>query len=1170
MKKIFIGISHPAIEDPRSKQRGIFDPMEFFILCSLTPQQAAGNVLAGIQKINEENSRYLIYQKYIGVLFLGLTLMILSNITMAQSPVTISEVEEVIPTYLAGPPDPNPMFFFGKGSQGAEGRIYPYPLYDNLTNKKSDKTYHLVYLENEFVKIGIMPEIGGRVFSALDKTNNYDFIYHQHVIKPALIGLIGAWISGGIEWNIPHHHRASTFLPVQWSKEEHPDGSKTVWVGELEVRQRMRWAVGYTLRPGSSILECSLRIVNRTPMVNTMLCFANVAVHTNENYQVIFPPSTQWSTGHSKRSFSPWPVTNNVDVSWYKNNNTSASWFAVNYEDDFVAGYDHGKNAGIMTIADHNIIPGKKFFTWGVGNMWDKILTDNDGPYLEIMVGAYSDNQPDYSWMQPYEERSFELSWYPFRGIDGVKKANLDAAVNLDVKDGKAIFGFYTTKAYKNATASLAAGNKVLSREEISIDPGKPYSKQIALPAGLDEHELRASISAEGHELVAYTPVRLTPTPKPAGTTNPAAPADIKNDEELFLAGQRIDQFHNPSLDANPYWEEALRRDSGNIAANTGMGLLNLRNAKYIAAEKYFRKAIERLTAQYTTPKNAEPFYYLGVALKGQGRFDEAFTSFYKATWSQEWKSPSYFSLAEIASLKGDFPSALNLVNRSIDANALNVRAYGLKAAVLRHLDRNEEALRLVDFAKDKTDPLDVRLMSEQWLLTKDIKASQTLFTTLNTHPATAQETAAEYYNAGLWGDGLDVLQQAVSSAPKKENVSPLVYYYLGYFSERLGNDVKAAEYRLQATFQPTDYVFPFQDEVITILRSAIKSNPKDARAPYFLGTLLYDWQPDEAITLWEKSSELDPNFPITWRNLSIAYSHKPGKDFQAKAISCLEKAVSIGIPYSTHLAELDALYENAGTSVDKRLAILEKNQKVVVKNDVALGSLINLKTFTGKTDESISLLKNRIFSIWEGNTPFNSGQAWTDANFIHGLQNLKMKKYKEALADFGSALETPENLRAEQRFDQRREEIAYWTGCAYAGIGEKEKAQKSWNEVVSANASESRTGNSGRRNDNNPLSNATLRYYQSLAKQKLGNKDGNEAVFNDLIASATSVINQSSSKQTLQERETSRTSVTMAHYIAGLGYAGLGNKTKARAEFNAALLSEPDYLNAKIALDQL
>ncbi len=269
------------------------------------------------------------------------------------------------------------MFYFGRASQGAEGRVYPYPLYDTLTHEKADKTYRIVYLENEYVRIGILPEIGGRLFEAVDKSNNYDFIYRQHVIKPALIGLIGAWMSGGIEWNIPHHHRATTFLPVQSTIEENADGSKTVWVGELELRQRMRWAVGYTLHPGKSYLECSVRIINRTPVANTMLCFANVAVHANDEYQVIFPPSTQYVTFHGKREFTTWPIattrfngvdfSRGVDVSWYKNHANANSMFAWNYEDDFFAGYDHGKEAGIISVADHHVVPGKKFWTWGNG-----------------------------------------------------------------------------------------------------------------------------------------------------------------------------------------------------------------------------------------------------------------------------------------------------------------------------------------------------------------------------------------------------------------------------------------------------------------------------------------------------------------------------------------------------------------------------------------------------------------------------------------------------------------------------------------------------------------------------------------------------------------------------------------------------------------------------------
>ena len=1083
--------------------------------------------------------------------------------------VKVWETKAVIPTYLAGDPEPNPMFFFGRESQGAQGPVYPYPMYDTLTGKKVDKTYTAVYLENEYIRIGILPEIGGRIFEGVDKTNNYNFIYRQHVIKPALIGLIGAWMSGGVEWNIPHHHRASTFIPVQYKIEENADGSKTIWVGELELRQRMRWAVGYTLRPGKAVLEASVRIVNRTPEANTMLCFANLAVHANNSYQVIFPPGTQFGVHHAKRQFTEWPISHSsyggadfskgVDISWYKNHQSANSVFAWNYQDDFFAGYDHGKEAGTMSVADHNIVPGKKFWTWGngpSGKRWDTTLTDDDGPYIELMAGAYSDNQPDYSWLQPYETRSFTMNWYPFRDIGGVKKANLDAAVNLEVGASSAKVGFYTTSVHAAARVVLKAGDKVLLQETVAINPAKPYVKQVAVPAGIDEHDLVASLWEGSRELVSYSPIRLTHQAAPPVVTPPPPPQDLKTNEELYLVGLRAQQFHDPNIDPLPYWLEGLRRDPGDTRVNTVLGITAFTRARYSDAEQYLRKALARLTDRYTAPKDAESTYYLGVTLKAEGKNDEAFPWLYKATWSQAWKAASYYSLAQIAAGRGDMAAALDFVNRSIDSNALNLRAQNLKAAVLRHLDRNQEALEVLASASHAADPLDVRAMAETYLISRNKEAARSLASTMNEHPATAQETAAEYMDEGLWQDGADALMQMTAAAPDKSRVHPMVYYYLGYFAEKLGQTQKASQYYQQAKSMPPDYVFPFQNEAIDVLRRAIEANPRDARAAYYLGNVLYDSRPEEATRMWEASAALDPSFAITHRNLATAYMHQASGPDITKAIAELEKAVSLEHKYPLHFTELDELYEQAGTPLEKRLPLFQQNASVVARRDDALNRAVALEVATGQIEDAIRTMTTHTFAVAEG-ANLNVVDHWTDAHVLRAQTEIRDKRCKEALADLQAAATIPANLPVGFEFggaNARGSELAYFAGVAYEGAGDNQKAAESWKRAVATSGA------------------GVQAYYRGLAFQKLGQAERAQALFQGLVQSGQNALEQPApSAGGRGGRAVSpRARTANAHYLAGLGYLGLNNQAQAKAELSQAVQISPDLLGARTALASL
>ncbi|HUV01236.1 MAG TPA: DUF5107 domain-containing protein, partial [Bacteroidales bacterium] len=664
-------------------------------------------------------------------------LLFCSGVTVTLSAqVRLSEQEWVIPTYPVSPPDKNPMFFKGESYQGASKYIYPYGLNDMIAEEKSDKAWKTLMLENEYIKVCITPEIGGKLYYATDKTNGYNFIYKNKVVKPSNIGMLGAWVSGGIEWCVLHHHRASTFLPVDYALSENEDGSKTIRVGETEPRHRMRWSIGITVFPGRSYYEAEVKIHNPTPYTHTFLYWANVATHTNENYQVIFPPSVQFATFHAKNSFTHWPFsteiyagqdfTKGVDVSWWKNVISSSSFFAYDLKEDFMGGYDHGKETGTIHIGDHNIVKGAKLWEWGSGargQATEARLTDDDGPYVEIMVGAFSDNQPDYSWIRPYEVKTFRQYWYPVKDIQGFKYANLNGAVNLEQREKNQVFlGYYSTGKVHKAKIVLKKGVEIIFEKNLEVSPEKAFTRMIKMNGTFEFTDLYTEMtdSETGVVLVSYQPVKNPPAEKlPDIVRRPALPEDIPTVEELYLAGSRIQQFYNPTLDAMDYYEEALKRDPSDIRTNTAIGNTYLKNGDYTRARGYFARAIKRLTKDYTRPSNCEALYLQGLTLKNLELYDEAADTLYRATWDYAWHSAAYLELARISCLKGDLTKALEQINESLTTNTINNSAIGLKASIQRRLGDHKRALStLATFPVD--DPLDFRTGNEYYLILKE------------------------------------------------------------------------------------------------------------------------------------------------------------------------------------------------------------------------------------------------------------------------------------------------------------------------------------------------------------------------------------------------------------------------------------------------------------------
>ncbi|MFB0566046.1 MAG: DUF5107 domain-containing protein [Candidatus Aminicenantaceae bacterium] len=1090
------------------------------------------------------------------------TVVLLLNTSIAsvygESAVSMWEEQLVIPTYRVDAPESNPVFYTGRAYQGAKGPVYPYPLLDKLTDIRENKEYRAVYLENEYVKLCVLPEIGGRIFYALDKTNNYYFFYRQHVIKPALIGMLGAWISGGVEWNFPHHHRATGFIEVDYELTENPDGSKTIWVGEIELRHRMKWIIGLTLYPGKSYIEATVKLINRTPFAHSFLYWANVAVHANLSYKVIFPPSTEYATYHGKNQFSHWPIsrevfnrvdyTRGVDVSWWKNHPAPTSFFAWNYREDFLAGYDHGKEAGVVHVANHHIMPGKKFWTWGTnakGQMWEKILTDRDGPYLELMVGAYSDNQPDYSWIQPYEVKTFKHYWYPLRQIKGVKMANLEASLNLDVtRENKVNIGLNTTSEYKNAGVRLKSEGRVLFEQKIEISPERPFWKVIDIPAGIKNEDIVISLLSQANkELISYRPGKKPGELMPEAVKLPPPPEEVKTVEELYLIGMRLEQFYNPAVEPYPYYEEALRRDPGDSRVNTAFGILLAKRGLFKQAEERFYRALKRLTKNHTSPKNGEALYYLGVVLKAQGKDEAACDAFYKATWSHAWHSSSYYSLAELACKKGNFLDALGCIDCSLLTNSLNTKALNLKAAVLRRLGRYKEAKKMA-LSVLAADILDFWAGNELYLVKSEMGLKKEAREEMNVLKARMRdsvqsylELASDYSNCGFWDEAIDILTRLICSDGEESNTHPLLFYWLGNIWERKGDEKKALEFYKHASEMPPDYCFPFRLESVDVLRCAEKFNPNDARAPYYLGNILFDIQPEIAVREWEKSRNLDSTFSIVHRNLGLAYAQI--ENDVPKAIASLEQAVEWNKKDPKLFYELDLIYEAGGISAQRRLELLEKNHEVVLQRDDSLSREIALLVQVEDYDKAIELLKAHHFHVWEGGGKIHN--IYIDARLFRGQEYFKSKEYMKALKDYEAALEYPRNLEVGKPYHGgRAAQVYYFIGTGYEALGEADKARDCYEKSVASKSTWS-----------------DICYYQGLSFRNLEWEDRAEQMFEGLIEFARQSLKTTPVVDFFTkfgEKQSAIKSRANAHYLLGLGYLGKGKQKEARAEFEKAL----------------
>ncbi|MCK9862174.1 DUF5107 domain-containing protein [Paenibacillus sp. ATY16] len=1088
-----------------------------------------------------------------------------------------------LPTYEVGKPDPNPMFLEKRVYQGSSGRVYPHPVIDKIYDEKVMKPYRIVFLENEFVQIQLMPELGGRIYRAVDKTNNYDFVYHNQVIKPALVGLAGPWISGGIEFNWPQHHRPNTYGPVECDIRENADGSKTVWVGEIDRMYGTKVTTGFTLFPGKAYLEISAQLYNRTSEPQTFLWWANPAVAVNDHTQSVFPPDVHAVFDHGKRDVSKFPIatgtyykmdySEGVDISRYRNIPVPTSYMAYRSDYDFVGGYDHNVKAGILHIANKHVSPGKKQWTWGhgeFGQAWDRNLTDEDGPYIELMTGVYTDNQPDFTWLQPYEEKSFKQYFMPYKEVGMVKNATIDAAVNLEVEGRQASVNAYATSVYANARIVLKGAARTYIDQTADLSPSQVFAATVVLEEGELEENLKLAVFADnGKELVSYRPQRkqLEKTPDPAKAIG--EPEELRSTEALFLAAQHLEQYRHATYEPDPYYLEGLKRDPGDIRLNNAYGLLLLRRGQFAESETYFRRAIETLTRHNARPYDAEPFFHLGKVLKWQGRHEEAFAAFYKSVWSGAWQAAGYFALAQLASGSGKYEEALELIDRSIDAQYRNRKARLLKTALLRRLGRLEEAGR-VAAETSEYDPIDFGSRNE-WIRIHELEgreeqasaALEALAGLMRDDAHNYISLAQDYADAGLYAEAQDVLGRIEERTAG--SVYPMVHYYQGYYHHKAG-DQSAGNYcySLGQEANPA-YCFPNTLADYDVLTRAARVRADDARAFYYLGNLLYDKKRHaEAAASWEASAAIDGNYATVHRNLALAYYNKQNKP--EAALASLEKAHALAPDDARIFYELDQLYKKLAYTAEQRLTVLERNKELVELRDDLYLEYVTLHNSLGRHEEALELIFARNFHPWEG------GEGKVPAQYVLARvelakQLLEQGQAGEAIIQLEAAKQYPLSINEGKLEGAQENNINYYLGMAYRILGDAEQAEAFWS-LASEGLDEPTSAMFY--NDQPPH----MIYYQGVALRELGRVREARSRFNKLVDYGEQHLFQpqkidyfavSLPDFLVFDEDLDKKNRIHCHYMIALGQLGLGQAAAAEEHFREVLELEPTHQGAAI-----
>jgi tetratricopeptide (TPR) repeat protein len=941
-----------------------------------------------------------------------------------------------IPTY-SFESDINPKFWaMDAGSRRSGPKIYPYTMQDDLKRKLENVTYKGLFVENEYLKVTILPELGGRIYSVLDKTTNKDMFYMNPVIKPSMIALRGAFIAGGVEWNAgPQNHTITHMSPVNGLVGQEPDGTAYIEVSNLEQSLRTTWVVRVSLHPGKAFLDENMRMYNPTDAVNPYYFWNNTAFPQLPGTRFIYP--MRLGTDHGGEKFFNWPIDNGVDLSWTKNYEGGTSIFAVNAAYDFFGAYDVDLDRGMVQVANHHEHPGKKAWTWGTGEygaISQKSLADDGTKYIEVQSGPLP-TQADFGMFVPGSSIAWRECWYPVHGLgDGYEYATEKVAINTKRNEKGLEIKMIATEKYPGAVCKVMNGDKVVKQYNVDLSPVSSSTLNLGQ---LPQPVAIVLESKEGNELARFE----TPLPIPE-VTRPTPPSYIRksNDsltvDEIYLKAQKADRNLERSS-ARKLYELALSKDPHHLASLRDLGILDFEACQYDKAGAAFLKALNQIPND-----DGLSWYFLGLCYLKKDNVEGALHCAFKAARCLGTVALGYDLAGRVYMLKKDYPEAVKYLNNAITADKNDTRVYH---HYLLAKYANGEVAEAGKLAKERINKYPSELTPRFLSAIIDNNLNDKVAEIKNfvgEKEFEIMESGYIFSNLGLYKEAIRLLETSCVNnvSPEKQNL--LVLYQLGYLYSKIGNNDKAHSYIDKASKSYHDLIMASRPDEEDVLKYAISVNPKDALANYQLGNLYANFgRLDEAAEYWNKSVTNDPSMSIPWRNLGIYYWTQ--KNDRPKSELCFRNAIKARPFDETLYRDLAKEMVDNSKRADAITLLEHMPVKGIRRSDIVI-DLAQYYLDAERYDESINRLINTPYFVnAEGSSV--TWDIFNKANVGKGIALYNNKNYKSALAAFETALTFPAVLNVGKSNSNPTAKAWYWKGRALKALGKKTEAVSAW-----------------------------------------------------------------------------------------------------------------------------